>query len=147
MDRYAYLEISSLSWKRAGNVGGAAGRGRWQRCPRSHVGCREEGARRRRRDGRKDGECVYRKRKLLVLASRSLRFCRYGKEVTRPTHRHIFGYRLRSKGEEFTKIPLAKAEVIRCRLILAVEHRIFVLYRPLERVVGSRVSIPLEAGL
>ena len=46
------------------------------------------------------------------------------------------------QGEEFTKNPLVKVEVIRCRLILAVQYRIFVLYRPLERVVGSRASIP-----
>ena len=78
------------------------------------------GARRRRRERKKDGQCTYWKRELLTLASRSRfpsPFCRYGKGVRWSTQTH-FGYR---KGEKFT--PFVKAEVIRYKLILAlIQH-------------------------
>jgi hypothetical protein len=87
------------------------GRGRWQRCPWSHVGCREEG---RDKKGRRMGSVrigrencwVWLRDQDLHPPSLSIRQVRWS------THRHILGYRLRSKRRRIhQKTPWSKPKL------------------------------------
>lgn len=102
------------------------GRGRWQRCPWSHVGCREEGRGEEDKKGRRMGSVrIGRENCWVWLRDRDLHppslSIRQGSEVVySQTH---FGVPIAfEKAKNSPKNPLVKAEVIRDRLILALRQ-------------------------